>query len=106
MLPTDSVTVTAKVKNVGSREGDEVVQLYVRDEVSTVTTYTQMLRGFERISLKPGESQMVTFRLGPADLALWDKDMRFVVEPGDFTLMVGASSKDIRLTGTLNVTRP
>lgn len=106
MLPTDSVTVTAKVKNVGSREGDEVVQLYVRDEVSTVTTYTQVLRGFERISLKPGESQMVTFRLGPADLALWDKDMRFVVEPGDFTLMVGASSKDIRLTGTLNVTRP
>ena len=106
MLPTDSVTVTAKVKNVGLREGDEVVQLYVRDEVSTVTTYTQVLRGFERISLKPGESQMVTFRLGPADLALWDKDMRFVVEPGDFTLMVGASSKDIRLTGTLNVTRP
>ena len=49
---------------------------------------------------------MVTFKLGPADLALWDKDMRFVVEPGDFTLMVGASSKDIRLTGTLNVTRP
>lgn len=106
MLPTDSVTVTAKVKNVGSREGDEVVQLYVRDEVSTMTTYTQVLRGFERISLKPGESQIVTFRLGPADLALWDKDMRFVVEPGDFTLMVGASSKDIRLTGTLNVTRP
>ena len=106
ILPTDSVTVTAKVKNVGSREGDEVVQLYVSDEVSTVTTYTQVLRGFERISLKPGESQMVTFRLGPADLALWDKDMRFVVEPGDFTLMVGASSKDIRLTGTLNVTRP
>ena len=106
MLPTDSVTVTAKVKNVGLREGDEVVQLYVRDEVSTVTTYTQVLRGFERISLKPGESQMVTFRLGPTDLALWEKDMRFVVEPGDFTLMVGASSKDIRLTSTLNVTRP
>ena len=94
------VTVT----NTGKRQGDEVVQLYVRDEVSSVTTYTQVLRGFERITLQPGESREVRFVLHPRDLSLWDKQMNFVVEPGDFQVRVGASSKDIRQRATITVT--
>ena len=105
-LDKGELTASVMITNTGSFAADEVVQLYIRDMVCLPVRPIIELRGFERICLKPGESQMVTFRLGPADLALWDKDMRFVVEPGDFTLMVGASSKDIRLTGTLNVTRP
>lgn len=103
LAPTDSVTVSVRVTNVGPRAGDEVVQLYMRDELSTVTTYTQVLRGFERVSLAPGASTTVSFTLTPADLALWDRNMRFTVEPGDFTLMVGASSADIRLRDTITV---
>lgn len=105
ILPTDSVTVTFTVKNTGDKKGDEVPQLYVRDEVSSVTTYTKVLRGFDRIALNPGESKEVSFTLRPRDLSLWDKDMNFTVEPGDFKIMVGASSKDIRLEETLNVSQ-
>lgn len=95
--------VTCKVTNTGRREGDEVVQLYIRDVVSSVTTYVKVLRGFERVTLAPGETREVRFTLTPADLALWDKDNRFVVEPGDFKVMIGSSSEDIRLTGELRV---
>ena len=97
------IAVSCKVKNTGSRTGDEVVQLYLRDEVSSVTTYTKVLRGFERITLEPGEEKTVHFSLTPQDLGLWNKDMKFVVEPGAFKVMMGASSADIRLTGTFTV---
>ena len=83
--------------------GDEVVQLYLRDEVSSVTTYVKVLRGFERIRLQPGEEKEVSFTLCPQDLAIWDKDMKFRVEPGSFKVMVGASSKDIRLEGKFKI---
>lgn len=78
---------------------DEVVQLYIRDDFSSVTTYDKVLRGFERIHLQPGEEQTVNFTLTPQDLGLWDKNNRFTVEPGSFSVMVGASSQDIRLKG-------
>lgn len=93
------VTVCCTVTNTGDRTGDEVVQLYLTDDVSSVTTYTKVLRGFERITLAPGESRSLTFTLGPQEMGLWDKDMRFTVEPGSFTVGVGASSQDIRLEG-------
>ena len=93
------VTVRCTVTNTGDRTGDEVVQLYLTDDVSSVTTYTKVLRGFERITLAPGESRSLTFTLGPQEMGLWDKDMRFTVEPGSFTVGVGASSQDIRLEG-------
>lgn len=96
-------TVCCKVKNSGKRKGDEVVQLYLHDEYSSVTTYVKVLRGFERITLEPGEEQTVEFVLGPQELGLWDKDDRFVVEPGTFKVFIGASSKDIRLEGKLEV---
>ncbi len=95
--------IMCDVTNKGDREGDEVVQLYIRDNLSSVTTYTKVLRGFERITLKPGETKTVTFRLTPSDLAIWDIHNEFKVEPGTFTVMVGASSEDIRLTDTFEV---
>lgn len=98
------IHISCKIKNTGKIKGDEVVQLYLRDEISSVTTYTKVLRGFERISLEAGEEQTVHFRLRPQDLGLWDKNMNFRVEPGSFKVMLGASSTDIRLHGQFEIT--
>lgn len=98
------IHVSCKIKNTGKIKGDEVVQLYLRDEISSVTTYTKVLRGFERISLEAGEEQTVHFRLRPQDLGLWDKNMNFRVEPGSFKVMLGASSTNIRLHGQFEIT--
>lgn len=97
------INISCKIKNTGKIKGDEVVQLYLRDEVSSVTTYTKVLRGFERISLEAGEEQIVHFRLRPQDLGLWDKNMNFRVEPGKFKVMIGSSSTDIRLHGRFEI---
>ena len=86
------IHVSCKIKNTGKIKGDEVVQLYLRDEISSVTTYTKVLRGFERISLEAGEEQTVHFRLRPQDLGLWDKNMNFRVEPGQRIFLVGKLS--------------
>jgi len=91
------VTVTVDITNTGQRKGDEVVQLYLKDNVSSVTNYEYDLRGFDRVSLNPGEKKTVTFTLHPDDLALLDKNMNWTVEPGTFTVMIGASSEDIKL---------
>ncbi|HEU4630359.1 MAG TPA: beta-glucosidase BglX [Gemmatimonadaceae bacterium] len=93
IAPTDSLRVSVEVTNSGPREGTEVVQLYVRDDVGSVTRPVKMLRGFERVPLRAGERRTVTFTLRPADLAFYDRDMRHVVEPGTFTLWVGGSSE-------------
>lgn len=98
-----NISISCTIKNIGQREGDEVVQLYLRDEVSSVTTYTQVLRGFERITLKPGASHTVHFELTPQELGIWDKQMNFTVEPGVFKVMIGSSSKDIRLKGEFEI---
>lgn len=101
--PNEGITVSCTVKNTGSRAGDEVAQLYLRDEQSSVTTYEKVLRGFERIHLAPGESKEVTFKLLPRDLELLDRSMKRVVEPGKFKVMVGTSSVDIKLNGEFEV---
>src|SRR5258706_551461 len=101
-----NIVVSLDVKNTGTREGDEVVQLYTRDLVSSVTTYEKNLRGFERVHLQPGETKTVKFILGPNDLALWDRSMRFVVEPGRFKVMIGSSSEDIRLYAEFEIVAP
>ena len=82
------------VRNTGPRTGDEVVQLYVRDDVASVTRPIRELRGFERITLEPGQSRTVSFTLQTDDLAFYDQRMERVVEPGAFTVWVGASSGD------------
>ena len=98
-----SVKLSCKVKNTGKVAGDEVVQLYLRDEVSSVTTYVKVLRGFERIKLRPGEEKEVCFTLTSQDLGLWSKNNVFEVEPGSFSVMIGSSSEDIRLSGSFVV---
>ncbi|MDR3219058.1 MAG: glycoside hydrolase family 3 C-terminal domain-containing protein [Dysgonamonadaceae bacterium] len=103
LYPDQSIVVSVSVKNTGTREGDEVVQLYLCDEVSSVTTYEQILRGFERIHLKPGEEKSVKFTLNPQDFGLWDKENQFVVEPGTFSVMVGNSSRNIQLKDRFTV---
>jgi beta-glucosidase len=92
--PAGTVSVTVEVTNTGARAGDEVVQLYLRDVVSSVTRPVKELRGFERVTLAPGEKRLVKFVLGPAALALVGRDMKRVVEPGRFEVTVGASSAD------------
>lgn len=94
----DSITLRCVVQNTGNLAGDEIVQLYLRDEVSSVITYDRVLRGFERIHLKPGEEKLVEFVLTPQDMELYNQENHFVVEPGDFSVMIGSSSADIRLT--------
>lgn len=103
ITPNESATVRLKVTNTGKRAGDEVVQLYIRDVLSSITTYEKNLAGFQRIHLEPGEAQELSFTIDRKHLELLDADMRWVVEPGDFVLMAGASSEDIRLNGTLTV---
>ena len=103
ITPNQKATVRLKVTNTGKRAGDEVVQLYTRDILSSVTTYEKNLAGFERIHLKPGESKEIVFTLDRKHLELLNADMKWTVEPGDFAIMAGASSEDIRLNGILTV---
>lgn len=94
----DTVRVRVEVTNTGDRTGAEVVQLYIRDDVASVTPAVMELRGFEKIELEPGERRTVTFTVSPEDLELWGLDMEPVVEPGTFTVFVGGSSADTRQT--------
>ncbi|MDR0765580.1 MAG: glycoside hydrolase family 3 C-terminal domain-containing protein [Odoribacteraceae bacterium] len=99
----DTLRLRCRVRNAGRVAGDEVVQVYARDEVSSVTTHERSLRGFTRVHLAAGEEREVCFSLPPRAFGLWDERDRFVVEPGAFTLMVGSSSTDIRLTGQITI---
>jgi beta-glucosidase len=103
-IPTSgTATVEVDITNTSDRVGDEVAQLYIRDEVSSVTRPIKELRGFERISLKPGETKTVRFQLGPKELEFYDRQMKRVVEPGKFKIMVGPNSVNMIET-LLNVT--
>ncbi len=97
--PEGVVSIAVDVENTGNRSGDEVVQLYVNDMVASVTRPVKELRGFRRIHLQPGERRTVEFRLSARDMALYDKNMKRIVEPGIFKIMVGRSSADILLEG-------
>jgi beta-glucosidase len=89
-----STRVFAEVTNTGKREGSEVVQMYIRDVVSSVTRPVKELKGFEKITLRPGETRKVALEITPDSLAFYDINMKYVVEPGEFTIMVGSSSRD------------
>lgn len=88
----ERVQISVDLANIGARAGTEIAQLYLRDEVSSVTRPVKELRGFQRVTLQPGETRTLTFELGPDDLAFYNRDLRRVVEPGWFTAMVGGSS--------------
>ncbi|MGH9395629.1 MAG: glycoside hydrolase family 3 C-terminal domain-containing protein, partial [Terriglobia bacterium] len=98
-------TVYVDVQNAGKRPGIETVQLYIHERVGPVSTPVEQLRGFQRVALAPGQKKTVSFRLTPKDLMLLDRNMHWVVVPGAFEIMVGRSSADIPLRGTLDVER-
>jgi beta-glucosidase len=98
------IQVSVDVTNTGKRKGDEIVQLYVKDKVASVTVYESLLRGFERVPLNPGETKTVHFTLHPGDLQILDRDMKWTVEPGEFEIGIGASSTDIRLKKDFTIT--
>ena len=106
-IPAGSLTVTAEIRNTGTRAGDEVVQLYVRDVEASVKRPKKQLMGFERITLAPGQTRKVSFTLSPERLAFWDqKRNAWIVEPGSFEVMVGGSSADVRLRGEIKAASP
>jgi beta-glucosidase len=99
----ESTSVSVDVTNTGTRAGTETVQLYIRDVVSSVTRPVKELKGFQKVHLEPRETKTVTLPITPDLLKFWDVKMKYVVEPGDFRVMVGTSSRDEDLT-TLEMT--
>jgi len=96
--PEEHATVRVDLTNVGKVVGEEVAQLYIRDQVSSVTRPVKELKGFRRILLEPGQTKAIEFAVGPEELAFWNKDMQRVVEPGLFDIMVGGNSVDLTKT--------
>ncbi len=108
LATSESLTVSVTVTNSGTRPGDEVVQLYVRDDAGSVTRPVKELKGFTRVSLAPGAQKTITFALTPSALAFYDVRYRKVVEPGTYTVMVGGSSERTQqarfeMTGAVHV---
>jgi beta-glucosidase len=104
--PGEPVAVSVDVTNTGGRPGREIVQLYVQDVLSSVSTPIMELKGFEKVGLGPGETRTVRLVLKPDDLALLNRHLERVVEPGEFRVLVGSSSADIRLRGSFAVAEP
>ena len=90
------MTVSVDVKNTGARAGDAVVQLYLHQQVASVTRPVKELKGFQRVTLAPGESKTLTFTIGPHELRMYNQAMQRVVEPGAFDIMVGGNSQDLK----------
>jgi len=106
IAPNGSLKVTTELENTGKRAGDEVVQLYIRDVVASVSRPVKELKGFQRISLAPGERKKVELSLGPKELGFYDEQMKFVVEPGSFKIWIGASSEDESNGTSFEVSKP
>lgn len=92
----ESISVSVNVKNTGTRDGAEVVQLYIRDMVGSITRPVKELKGFEKIWLKAGESRNINFTISEEDLKFYNSDLNFVSEPGDFKIFVGSNSRDVK----------
>jgi len=102
---TGEVTVSVDVKNTGPREGDEVVQVYLRDEMASVVRPNLELKGFRRVTLAAGEKKPVTVKIPAEELSLWNREMKKVIEPGWFTVMIGRNAEDIVLNGRFELKR-
>jgi beta-glucosidase len=100
---TDSITATVKVTNNSKRDGTEVVQLYVQDVLSSVVVPNKQLKGFSKVAIKAGKTATVEIPLDVQDVGLWDINMKYVVEPGAFVVLVGSSSADLRANATFTV---
>jgi beta-glucosidase len=99
----ESTAINFALTNTGEYAGEEIVQLYIRDPVCSVTRPVKELRGFEKVQLSPGEIKEVSFQLSTDDLRFYDQHMEYVVEPGKFEIMIGSSSEDIKLRGAIHV---
>ena len=97
----DTINISVKIKNSGERNGKEVVQVYINDKVSSVTTPIKVLKEFKKVEISASESITVKFNIPISELGLWDKNMNYIIEPGEFEIMVGSSSDDIRLRETI-----
>ena len=105
-MPDENLEVEFDVTNTGKYKGDEIVQLYIHDEASSITVYERMLRGFERVTLEPGQTKTVKMTLTPKDFTMLDRNMKPVIEPGYFEVYIGASSMDIRLVDMFLIKDP
>jgi beta-glucosidase len=101
---TGQIELSVKIKNTGKVDGKEVVQVYINDKISSVTTPVKVLKGFKKILVRQNETATVNFAIPCRELGLWDKNMKYVIEPGEFEIMVGASAEDIRLRDVITVT--
>ncbi len=101
MQATDTVALSVNLKNVGAVTGKEVVQVYINDKISSVTTPVMVLKGFKKVKVKPNETLTLSFKIPCKELGLWDKEMNYVIEPGEFEIMIGASAEDIRLKDSI-----
>lgn len=99
----DSIKLSVKVKNIGAVSGKEVVQVYINDKISSVTTPVMVLKGFKKTKVNPSETTTLSFSIPCKELGLWDKDMNYVIEPGEFEILIGASAEDIRLKDSIYI---
>ncbi|MBR5105703.1 MAG: glycoside hydrolase family 3 C-terminal domain-containing protein [Alistipes sp.] len=106
ILPTENLEVMFDITNTGKYKGDEIVQLYTHDLASSITVYEKMLRGFERITLEPGETKTVKMVLEPRHFMMLDRNMKYIIEPGLFDIYIAASSSDVRLVETITMIDP
>jgi len=102
--PKETIVISLRVKNTGKTSGDEVVQLYVRDEVASLPRPVKELKDFVRITLAPDKSKTITFHMQPAHLAYYDENLELMIEPGKFKVMLGSSSEAIHLSGEFEIT--
>ncbi len=104
---TDTLTIKVTVKNTGSRAGDEIIQLYISDLQASVEREPKALKGFARLSLKPGEKKIAVFTIDKNHLLFYDENLQqWVAEPGEFEVLIGSSSRDIRLRGKFQLNKP
>ena len=101
---TDTIRLSVKIENTGSVTGKEVVQVYLHDKISSVTTPVKVLKGFKKTEVNPKEINTLSFSIPCRELGIWDKDMNYVIEPGEFDIMIGASAEDIRLKDMIVIT--
>jgi beta-glucosidase len=97
------INLSVKIKNTGKMIGKEVIQVYINDKISSVTTPVKVLKEFKKVEIRPSELVTVSFSIPLEELGLWDKEMKYVIEPGEFEIMVGSSSNDIRLRTTIAI---
>lgn len=103
LIETDTIRLSVKVKNIGAVAGKEVVQVYLNDKISSVTTPVKVLKGFKKAKVNPNETVTLSFSIPCKELGIWDKNMNYVIEPGEFDIMIGASAEDIKLKDSITI---